>query len=358
MVVPTFNESDNVGEIVRRLLATLDGIAFEIIFVDDNSPDGTADLVRRFALNDPRVRCLQRIGRRGLSSAVIEGMLSTAAPVVAVIDGDLQHDESLLPRMLAVLRDDAGVDLVAGSRYAEGGGFGDWSEGRRRMSAVATWIARKLTGVELSDPMSGFFMLRTAVLRRQARKLTGMGYKILLDILSAGGTPLSVRELPYEFRSRQAGESKLDNRVLLEFFEMIVARTVGRWVPTKFVMFSLVGGLGVFVHMAVLTLGYEIGTLPFAVAQALATVVAMTCNFALNNVFTYHDRRLRGIKLIWGWLSFAAASGVGAIANIGVAVYLFKEMDTIWFLSGLAGVVVGATWNFAVTSTYTWKKAS
>lgn len=356
IVVPTFNESDNVLRLTESLFAALGGITFEIIFVDDNSPDGTADLVRELGIKDPRVRCLQRVGRRGLSSAVIEGMLSTAAPVVAVVDGDMQHDETKLRDMLTRMQ--AGdVDLVVGTRYAEGGGFGDWSAGRRRMSEFATALSKRLTGVVLSDPMSGFFMLRTSALRARVNDLTGVGYKILLDILSAPGESLKIAEVPYEFRTRQAGESKLDNKVLLEFVELLIARTVGRYVPTKFVMFGMVGALGVVVHMAVLAslFGNGAGPLSFVAAQTVATLVAMTANFFVNNFFTYFDRQLRGWQLLPGWLSFAAASSVGALANIGVAAYLFETWDAVWFASGIAGIIVGAAWNYAVTALYTWK---
>ena len=356
VVVPTFNERENVARIVDRLAEVLGDLNFEIVFVDDNSPDGTADLVRELALTHSQVRCVQRIGRRGLSSAVIEGMLATTAPVIAVMDGDLQHDETLLPKMLQVLADDD-VDLVVGSRYADGGGFGDWSKRRRRMSELATMLSKRLTGVVLSDPMSGFFMLRSDRLRDRVNHLTGVGYKILLDILSARGEQLKISEVPYEFKTREAGESKLDNKVVLEFAELLIARTAGRWVPTKFIMFSMVGAFGVVVHMFILSILFKGGLTTFIVAQTAATVVAMTVNFFVNNFFTYYDRQLRGWKLLPGWLSFCAASSVGAFANLGVAVYMFDTINALWFTSALAGVVVGAAWNYAVTALFTWKTA-
>lgn len=356
VIVPTFNEVENVSEISARLARVLVGIEHEIIFVDDNSPDGTADKVRDLAIQFPQVRCVQRVGRRGLSSAVIEGMLATTAPVVAVIDGDMQHDETLLPAMLNTLaRED--VDMVVGSRYAQGGGFGDWSARRRRMSELATNLSKRLTGVVLSDPMSGFFMLKTARVRDRVGDLTGVGYKILLDILSARGEQISLREIPYEFRTRQAGQSKLDNKVLLEFAELLIARTVGRWVPTKFIMFSMVGAFGVLVHMAVLAILFRGGWTSFVVGQTVATLIAMTVNFFVNNFFTYYDRQLSGWKLLPGWLSFCAASSVGAVANLGVAVYMFETVNFLWFTSALAGVVVGSAWNYAVTALFTWKTA-
>ena len=161
----------------------------------------------------------------------------------------------------------------------------------------------------------------------------------------------------YTFRNREVGQSKLDNKVLLEFIELLIARSAGRYVPTKFVMFGMVGALGVLVHMFVLYMLFQSGQGPvsFAVAQGVATVVALTANFFVNNFFTYFDRQLRGWQLLPGWISFAAASSVGAIANLGVAVYLFETWNAVWFLSGIAGIVVGAAWNYAVTALYTWK---
>lgn len=356
VVVPTYNEADNIAGLIERLHTALAEHAYEIIVVDDHSRDGTAEIVRGIARDDTRVRCLERVGRRGLSSAVIEGMMATAAPTIAVIDGDGQHDETRLPVMLDKMADDA-TDLVVGSRYVEGGGFGDWAAHRRRMSEFATWLAKKLTGVTLSDPMSGFFMVRAQAFRNRVEGLTAVGYKILLDILSASGPVLNVAEVPFEFRTREAGESKLDNKVLLEFVELLIARTAGRYVPTKFVMFAMVGGLGVFVHMFVLAVLFQGGSGPasFALAQGTATVVAMTANFFVNNFFTYFDRQLKGWQLLPGWLSFAAASSVGAVANLGIAVYLFETWHAVWFVSGIAGIIVGAAWNYAVTALYTWK---
>lgn len=354
VIVPTYNEIANVEKLAELVSDALAPLRFEIIFVDDHSPDGTAQAVRDLSLQNASVRCLERVGRRGLSSAVIEGIMATSAPVAAVIDGDLQHDETRLALMLQRLHQE-NADIVVGSRYMDGGGFGDWSAQRRRMSEVATKLSKMLTGVVLSDPMSGFFMVKTASFRERVSDLTGVGYKILLDILSARGPAMNVQEIPYEFRTRQAGESKLDNKVLLEFAELLIARSVGRWLPTKFIMFSMVGAFGVIVHMAVLSSLFATAALAFATAQAVATLVAMTVNFFVNNFFTYFDRQLKGWKLIPGLLSFAAASSVGALANIGLSVYLFENLGAPWFGAALVGIIVGATWNYAITALFTWK---
>ena len=352
VVVPTFNESANVHELLRRLGSVLGDSGWEVIFVDDDSPDETASSVRSIARVDPRVRCVQRIGRRGLSSACIEGMLASSAPIIAVMDADLQHDESVLPRMLDLLKDGA-ADLVIGTRYAQGGSTGDWDARRVGLSRLATRVGRRVLKRDISDPMSGFFMMRREVLDASVRRLSGIGFKILLDILASAPPGLRIAEVPFTFRSRFAGESKLDELVVWEYGMLLADKTIGRYVPVRFLAFAVVGGLGVFVHMAALTLLLKGLGLGFTAAQSAATATAMVFNFAVNNVLTYRDRRLSGWAWWRGLASFMLACSVGALANVGIATYLFG-FETTWFLAALAGVLVGAVWNFAVTQLYTW----
>jgi dolichol-phosphate mannosyltransferase len=353
VIVPTFNEAANMPALVQRLDACLAGIRWELVVVDDDSPDGTADVVRQLGRADGRVRCLQRLGRRGLSSACIEGLLATTAPCLAVMDGDLQHDETLLPQMLAALRADD-LDVVVGSRYVSGAAAAGLDEHRASLSQLAIRLSRPLIPPDLKDPMSGFFMLRRQVLARSVRRLSGIGFKILLDIFASSPEPLRFRELPYRFRGRAAGESKLDAQAVWDYAMLLLDKLVGRYVPVRFVSFILVGGLGVFVHMAVLALLYRGIEQSFLFSQAAAALVAMTTNFALNNIITYRDVRLRGWGWLRGWVSFTIACSIGAVANVGIADYLF-ERDTTWALAGIAGIVVGAVWNYVITSVYTWR---
>lgn len=355
VVVPTFNEAGNVAPLLEAVFSALEGRSFEIIYVDDDSPDGTAEKVREFARKDLRVRCLHRYGRRGLSSACVEGAFATSAPYVAVIDGDMQHDEKLLPQMLDTLKQ-GDLDLVVGSRYVGEGSFGEWTQGRIRASQFATYLAKKLTRVTLTDPMSGFFMIRTDLFRDLTPRLSAVGFKILLDLFASSRTPLRFAELPFVFRTRAVGESKMDMKVLLEFFELLLDKTVGHLVPAKFLMFALVGSVGVGVHFAVLSLLFGLGMVSFQTGQIVATLVAMTSNFAMNNVFTHYDRRLTGWGWVRGWFSFSVASSVGAVANVGVATYLFEQQGAVWYLSALAGIVMAVVWNYVVTSFYTWKR--
>jgi dolichol-phosphate mannosyltransferase len=352
LVVPTFNESKNVHELLRRLESTLGPTGWEVVFVDDDSPDRTAALIRDIAGTDHRVRCLQRIGRRGLSTACIEGMFATSAPIIAVMDADMQHDETILPRMLAEI-EQGGADVVVGTRYGDGGSTGEWQASRRVMSRLATAASRAVLKQPVSDPMSGYFMLRRTLLDSTAHGLSGMGFKILLDILATAGTAPRVAEVPYHFRDRLAGDSKLDELVIWEFGMLLADKTIGRFLPVRFLTFSVIGALGVLVHMAILAFGLKVLASGFTTAQSLAAGGAMISNYALNNILTYHDRRLRGWAWFKGLISFMLACSIGALANVGIATYFFRNR-TQWMLAALAGVLVGAVWNYAVTRLYTW----
>ncbi|HYF59417.1 MAG TPA: glycosyltransferase family 2 protein [Burkholderiaceae bacterium] len=354
VIVPTFNESANVEELVRRLDVALEGVAWEVVFVDDDSPDDTAAAVRAISQRDARVRVVQRLGRRGLSSACVEGVLATSAPYVAVMDGDLQHDEAILPAMLAALREGE-VDVAVGSRYVDGGGIGEWDGTRASISRWATKVSRAIVPPDLADPMSGFFMIRRDAFMERVRRLSSLGFKILVDLFASGERPLRFVEIPFRFRTRHAGESKLDGHVAWDYGMLLLDKLVGRWIPVRFLSFALIGGLGVGVHMAVLAALYGTGSTGFRAGQATATGVAMVFNFLVNNQLTYRDRRLRGAAMLRGLLSFSLVCSVGAIANVGIAEYLFVHRQG-WVPAALGGILVGAVWNFATSSFYTWGK--
>jgi dolichol-phosphate mannosyltransferase len=353
IIIPTLNERDNIEPLVTLLTSTLSNISWEAIFVDDDSRDGTSERVRTLARSNPRIRCLQRIGRRGLATACVEGLLASASPFVAVMDADLQHDERLLPHMLKTLQSGV-VDLVVGSRYAAGGGIGDWSPGRARLSGLGTRLARLVCKADVADLLSGFFMCRREVFEQALRRMSGQGFKVLLDLLASSPEPVRVCELPYRFRQRQHGESKLDTMIAWEFGMLLTDKLVGHIVPVRFVLFAMIGALGLLVHLAALWISLNFFGLGFAAAQSLATAVAMTSNFFFNNQFTYRDQRLNSLALLRGLAVFYLICGVGAVANVGVASYAFTSSHT-WWLAGVAGAVVGSVWNFAMSSVFTWR---
>ncbi len=364
VILPTLNERANLRPLVERLEKALAGIEWEAIFVDDNSKDGTSDEARALAQENQRVRSIQRIGRRGLASAAIEGMCATAAPVVAVMDADHQHDPVLLPGMLQAVNSGE-YDLAYASRFAEGASMAEWNRpDREKVSGFANALARRVTGVDLTDPMSGYFMLKAETLRSLVPKLSGVGFKILLDILATAETHLRVKEFPLSFAARASGESKLDRTVVFEFLIGLYDKWLGRFIPTRFALFGTIGALGVIVHMAVLTAFLEAfgGSLQgrvvsaFEIGQTAAALVAMTFNFVLNNELTYADKRLRGFgSLLRGWAKFALTCSVGLLANVGSAAMLvrygFHE-----YPAAIAGIVLGSVWNFALSSRFVWGK--
>lgn len=356
IIVPTYNEKENISELLSRIASCLAGQSWEVIFVDDDSPDGTADLVRALAQDDRHIRCIQRINRRGLSSACIEGMLASSAPYLAVMDADLQHDERLLRNMLETLQEGE-CDLVVASRYSAGGGVGDWDPVRTWISRLATRLSRIVLRVSLSDPMSGFFMIRRSVFLGRVRQLSGVGFKILLDVISSSSQPLHLKELPYTFRSRQFGESKLDGQVGWEYLLMLLDKLLGQFIPVGLLAFALVGGLGMVVHLLTLAFLFEGMKISFLNSQIVAAFIAMTFNFALNNVLAYSDFRPRGWHWIQCWASFSLACSIGAFANVSIASHLF-EKGTEWIIAALVGISVSAVWNDAMTRAYTRKKPS
>ena len=360
VIVPTYNERDNIASLYDKLAAALAGTSWEMIVVDDDSPDGTAELARELALQHPNFRGLHRIGRRGLSSACIEGAASSAAPYVAVIDADHQHDETKLPQMLA--RAKAGDDIVVGSRYAGEGSAGEGlSATREAGSRLATQLSSLLTRTKISDPMSGFFLMKREVFQEVAPHLSREGFKILLDIVvsatrirRAQGRTLRLGEVPYVFRPRHAGESKMSPIIVLQFLGLLLSKMVGGVLPVSFLLFSLIGGFGIIVHLVVLWFTHDRLAFSFTIAQLTATIVAMTTNFVLNNELTYADKKLRGIRYWIGLVSFCVVCSIGALANVSVAAWIYQA-DTNLLLAGFTGALMSLVFNYAVTRVFTWR---
>jgi dolichol-phosphate mannosyltransferase len=360
VIVPSYNERENVALLYEKVTAALGATPFEFIVVDDNSPDGTSEVVRDMARVHQNVRGIHRLGRRGLSSAVVEGILASAAPYFAVIDADLQHDETILPQMLE--KAIAGDHIVVGTRYSAEGSVGEGlSKAREAGSRFATKLSSLVTGKSLSDPMSGFFLMRRSVFDEVAPSLSDDGFKILLDIIvSAGrararqGKELRIGEVPYTFRPRHAGESKMSSIVVLQFLGLIVSKLSGGLLPTTFLLFALVGGFGVVVHMATLGFTHEVLGFNFVWSQVAATLLAMTFNFMLNNELTYANKKLRGWRYLTGMLTFYAVCSIGALANVSVASWIYAY-DGQFYVAGLLGVLMSVVFNYSVTKVFTWR---
>ncbi len=371
VIAPSFNEAENVVPLIAKLSAALVGVHWEVIFVDDDSPDGTADRVREQGRLDARVRCVQRLGRRGLTSACAEAMLASSAPYVAIIDADLQHDETLLPHMLDTLRS-GDAEIVIGSRYTERKLSEGFSRARQTMSYIATRLAQTILGAKLTDPVSGFFMAKREVFEGSIRNLSGIGNKILVDIFASSKRPLKFRELPYRFRARLHGESKLDTLTVWEYMVLLADKLFGRFIPVRLILFSLVGASGVFVHFAVFWSILFSGAAAIysadaaiypKVAQAVATLVAATSNFFLNNLLTYRDKRLRGWAVLRGLISFLAICSVGAVVSVsffGQVLSWFpealRERKYVLTIAVLSGIAVSTILNFSASNIFTWRR--
>ena len=354
VIIPTLNERENIPLIVQRLESLLQKWNWEVVFVDDDSQDGSQNVLLDLARKNPHVRCIRRIGRRGLASACLEGMASSAADIFVVMDADLQHDETILPKMLAAFVEDPSLELTVGTRYAGvGAGVGNWSKTRLLVSRLATSLGSLARKTELSDPMSGFYAIRRAVFEETVRKMTGKGFKLLLDLVLSAGRPLKSKEFSYQFRTRQHGESKLDIVVAFEYLYLLADKIFGRFVPVRFVVYVLAGLSGLFLHLAALALFYRSGELPFVSAQISATLLAMVSNFLVNNSVTFRQQRLKNAMLVPGLIAYMSICGLGAIVNVQAAEYLY-ENDIHWWFAGLAGALVGAVWNYAVSTQIVW----
>jgi dolichol-phosphate mannosyltransferase len=354
IVSPTFNERANIRALVTKLDAALQGIAWQVIFVDDNSPDGTAEEVKAVARTDGRVQGIRRVGRRGLAGAVLEGALASAAPFIAVIDADLQHDETLLPAMLAELRADK-AEMVVASRFIDPEGLSQGlSATRQKGSRLATWMGRQVLKNDVSDPVSGYFMAKRDVWDLAAPHLTTEGFKVLFDILASHPEPLRVTELPYRFRDRQAGQSKLDRRVVIEYLGLILNKATNNMIPARAFMFFLVGSTGFLINAAVVSaVSFAHVNLPYWVVILGGAVVAMTSNYLINNAITYHDKRRRGLALLTGYVRFCLLCSAGLFVNVAAASFLNDRLDAMIF-SGIVGAAFGAVWNYVTTSLAVW----
>ena len=359
LVLPTYNEAENLPELLPKLEEVLSGIPHEIIIVDDDSPDETWRVAQELGHDLDDVHVIRRVGRRGLSSAVIEGFLSAKGEVFAVMDADGQHDLSILPKLYEAVNTSA--DIAIGSRYVEGGGVGEWDERRHLMSRIATSLALHLCSVKVKDPMSGFFALKRHTFESVVNSLNPKGFKILLDILVCVSSATVVTEVPFVFSTRMHGESKLSRRVQIEFLEYLYDVTVGRVIPLTFVKYCIVGGLGVGVHVgaymffsSLMRTGSELTVLGFGWAVIGAIETAIIFNFWLNNIWTFAHAKLKGSAALVGFFKFNGACLFGALANYAVSSYLFTR-GFAELLAVIIGAFTGVVWNYTMSRLFAWK---
>lgn len=359
LILPTYNEAENLSDFLPKLGEMLDGIEHEIIVVDDDSPDGTWKRAQELAENRDDFHIIRRIGRRGLSSAVVEGFLASKGDVLAVMDADGQHDLSVLQRMYDKVK--SGANIVIGSRYIKGGSVGNWDERRQMLSRLATKLAVRLCRVDVCDPMSGFFAIDRKTFEETLPRLNPKGFKILLDFLVHVPKGTTAKEIPIKFGERMHGESKLSRHVQLQFIEYLYDVTFGKFMPLTFIKYCIVGTLGIAVHMAAY---YSISRLimkegdltiaGFSASVIGATEAAIVFNFLLNNAWTFAEQRLRGMSAVTGFLKFNAACILGAIANWAVGTYLYS-LGWMEALAVFLGALTAVLWNYTVNRLMTWR---
>ena len=354
VVLPTFNERDNVAPIVAELLPLGERYDLEILFVDDDSADGTAEVVRDLAHRHDAIRLIRRVGRAGLSSAIKEGILDATGDLVVVMDCDGQHEPATVARAVEHLLA-TGFDLVIGSRFHVEAEILGLSDRRERNSTWANAVAcfslpryRALT-----DFMSGFFVLRPEAALPFVRRVDVNGFKFLYELLALSGGRLRVSEVPLSFQPRIAGDSKLDLAIVWDLGVSILHTLLLRSVPRRAISFALVGASGVVVQLLVNRLLMAVG---WSFEQALppAVVTAATSNYLINNALTFRFQRQKGLALLRGLCKFLVVASLPVLANVGVAsaFYNLVSADTFW--AQLAGIVVVFVWNYAASSKFVW----
>jgi dolichol-phosphate mannosyltransferase len=352
VIIPTYNERDNVVPLVKRIGGALSDHDYEIVFIDDNSGDGTAKLAAGLSPEYP-VRVIVRRDKKGLASAVVDGIGYTSGQLVVVMDADLQHPPEVIPDLIR--ETEGNVDVVIASRYVAGGGCQGWGLTRRIISKGAIFLAHMLLPATrcIKDPMSGFFMFNRQVVADA--RLMPTGYKILLEILIEGKFQ-GVAEVPYIFGSRSGGESKLNARQQIDYLRHVYSLMKRKGELLRFLKFCLVGGSGVLVNMGLLWLLTEFAGFPYLVSAAVSIESSIISNFVLNNYFTFGDRRLAGARIfLERLLKFNVVSLFGLGINLGV-LYLFTDVFGLYYLlSNLCGIAVAMLWNYLVNTLWTWR---
>ena len=352
IIVPTYNERENIAPLVKRIHASLKSFDYEILFVDDDSPDGTAAAVESM-ISDYSLRLIVRTQEKGLASAVIRGIGEARGEIVGAINADLQHPPEVLKRMVESL--ERGADLAVASRYVKGGGCKDWALFRRIVSRATTALTHLLVPPSrvVKDPLSGCYMFRKSV--TTDIPLKAAGFKILLEILMKGRYRDPV-EIPYIFVPRREGHSKLGLLQSLQFLAQIVKFALSARGYARFLKFCAVGALGTLINTGILWLLTERFGLYYLLSSVFSIETAIISNFLLNDRFTFADRRRTAPSPFWiRMLKYNLISLSGLVINIGVLWLLTSAAGVYYLLSNLAGIAAATLWRFTINSRWTWK---
>jgi len=346
IILPTYNERENIGVLLERIDRALRaaGIPYEVVIVDDNSPDGTAGFAEELSKTYP-IRVVRRPGKLGLSSAVLDGFKVSRGRFIAVMDADLQHPPEVLPKMIEKLVNHE-CDVVVASRYTEGGSVGNWSFLRRLVSWGAILVARVLLPKvrEVRDPMSGYFMFRREVVEDSISEMNPRGFKILLEVLVKGKVG-KVCEVPYTFGRRYLGKSKLGPSEILNYLMHVLD------LSPEYVRFTIVGAIGTVVNLGVLALLRYLLGIPHAIASAIAIEASIINNFILNDAWTF---RRRGGTWWHKILKFHASSAAAVLVQWGVSNMVYYIVLSSSITAQLIGVLAGFILNYITSKKFVW----
>ncbi len=358
MIVPTYNERENVPVLAKRLDEAMGkaGISYELVIVDDNSPDGTAEVARSLKLKHGKVKVFVRTNEKGLSSAVLKGFEIAEGKYFVVMDADLQHPPEVVPKLVEKLKE--GCDLVIASRYTEEGGIKEWSLTRKIISKGATFLAKIFVppAKHTTDPMSGFFALKREVVESPKKPLNPLGYKILLEILAKGNYK-RVCEVPYVFEKRYAGESKLGGKVMTEYVLHLIKLAWEMGELKRMLVFATIGASGIAVNEGTLYLVYEVlgakelGYLGLALGGLAGFEASVIYNFILHDLITFRERRR--LPLWKRFLHYELASVGGAVIQIAFLLGL-TALGLNYLLANLIGILFGLGFRYAYSATKAW----
>ena len=359
IVIPTFNEAENIIPLLKNLTLLVSHFEYEIIVVDDDSPDGTSDEVSKYMKSNKRIKLITRIGRSGLSSAIKEGLIFAQGKYLLVLDGDGQHHPSFVLDMLEQIRKSKS-DIVIGSRFLNNSRL----EGLSNKRSLGSKIANKLARIslhknfsKLTDYLSGCFCLEKEMTKKYIRKIEINGFKFLYELLSLSKGKLAVHEVPLIFKQRRFGNSKLDIAIVWDFLISIIHNLTLRLLPRRAISFGMVGISGVFVQLFITSFLVEIFLIDFYNALPFAVISAATSNFLINNQLTFRSDRLRNLGLVVGLLKFLIVASLPVIANVGITTAIYKYISADTFISQIAGIAIVYAWNYLASSSFVWKKS-
>jgi dolichol-phosphate mannosyltransferase len=370
IILPTYNESPNIARMMDSIAEVLQqDIATEIIIVDDNSPDGTGNIAgqysKKFGSSKLQVQVIQRRAKLGLGSAILAGVQSASGEIIIVMDGDFSHPPQTIPRMIQEIQHSK-YDIVVASRYVEGGSISGWPFKRKLMSKGATKIAQYGLGIEVKDPMSGFFAFRRQII--EGVQFDATGYKMLLEILvKAKGA--RVKEVPYTFTNRSAGTSKLDSSVIFDYVKAVwklyrygkslegkEKRTSVRFL-SKAGRFYTVGASGLLVnYMISFLFSAVIPQMWYLYTTIIGIVFSMTSNFFINKIWTFEDKDFQKKRTLVQYAMFIGFSSLGAIIQVGMVYLLVQDYHLEYPLALILAVMVASVSNFLLNKKWTFKE--